>query len=108
MVVGGGVAMEVLGGVVIVQNFGHVKDGAAPSNPPHHSLLCGLKHTICHPFEDWQIMELVGVVLVVFGLNSHQPTSKSTCTQKTISSVGMRVWGANTPLHRHDSSLNLP
>ena len=28
-----------------------------------------------------------------FGLNSHQPTSKSTCTQKTISSVGMRVWG---------------
>ena len=28
-----------------------------------------------------------------FGLNSHLPTSKSTCTQKTISSVGMRVWG---------------
>ena len=26
----------------------------------------------------------------------------------TISSVGMRVWGANTPLHRHDSRLNLP
>ena len=54
--------MEVLGGVVIARNFGHVKDGAAPSNPPHHSLLCRLKHTICHPFEDWQIMELVGVV----------------------------------------------
>ena len=26
--------MEVLGGVVIVRNFGHVKDGAAPPNPP--------------------------------------------------------------------------
>ena len=59
--------MEVLGGVVIARNFGHVKDGAAPSNPPHHSLLRRLKHTICHPFEDWQIMELVGVVPVVVG-----------------------------------------
>ena len=26
--------MEVLGGVVIARNFGHVKDGAAPSDPP--------------------------------------------------------------------------
>ena len=50
--------MEVLEGVVIARNFGHVKDGAAPSDPPHHSLLRRLKHTICHPFEDWQIMEL--------------------------------------------------
>ena len=32
-------------------------------------------------------------MLMMFGLNSHLPTSKSTCTQKTISSVGMRVWG---------------
>ena len=39
--------MEVLGGVVIAQNFGHVKDGAAPSDPPHHSLLGGLKHMGC-------------------------------------------------------------
>ena len=53
--------MEVLGGVVIARNFGHVKDGAAPSDPLHHSLLRGLKHTICHPFEYWQIMELVGI-----------------------------------------------
>ena len=55
--------MEVLGGVVISRNFGHVKDGAAPSDTPHHSLLRRLQHTICHPFEDWQSMELVGVVL---------------------------------------------
>ena len=31
---GGGIAMEVLGGVVIARNFGHVKNGAAPPNPP--------------------------------------------------------------------------
>ena len=59
--------MEVLGGVVIGRNFGHVKGGAAPSDTPHHNLLRRLQHTICHPFEDWQIMELVGVVLVVVG-----------------------------------------
>ena len=59
--------MEVLGGVVIARNFGHVKDGAAPSATPHHNLLRRLQHTICQPFEDWQIMELVGVVLVLVG-----------------------------------------
>ena len=32
--VGGGIAMEVLRGVVIARNFGHVKNGAAPPNPP--------------------------------------------------------------------------
>ena len=55
------------GGVVIAPNFGIVGDGAAPPNPPHHTLLRSLKHTICDPFEDWQIVELVGVVLVVVG-----------------------------------------
>ena len=59
--------MEVLGGVVIGRNVGHIKDGAAPSDTPHHSLLRCLRHMICNPFEDWQIMELVGVVLVVVG-----------------------------------------
>ena len=38
-----------------------------PTPPPHHTLLSSLKHTICDPFEDWQIVELVGVVLVVVG-----------------------------------------
>ena len=61
----GGIAMEVLRGVVIARNFCHVKNGTAPPNPTHHSLLRSLKHTICDPFEDRQIMELVGVVLVV-------------------------------------------
>ena len=65
--VGGGIVMEVLGGVAIARNFGHFKDGVAPPNPPHHTLLGSLKHTICDPFEDWQIVELVGVVLVVVG-----------------------------------------
>ena len=32
--VGGGIAMEVLWGVVIARNFCHVKNGAAPPNPP--------------------------------------------------------------------------
>ena len=59
--------MEVLGCVVIARNFRHVHDGAAPPNPPHHSLLRSLNDTMCHPFEDWQIVELVGVVLVVVG-----------------------------------------
>ena len=45
--------MEVLGCVVIGRNFGHVKDGAAPSDTPHHTLLRRLKHTMCNPFEDW-------------------------------------------------------
>ena len=36
-------------------------------NPPHHTLLRSLNHTICDPFEDWQIVELVGVVLVGVG-----------------------------------------
>ena len=40
--------MEVPGGVVIARKLGHVKDGAAPSNPPDHSLLRCLKHTICN------------------------------------------------------------
>ena len=65
--VGGGIAMEVMGSVVIARNFGHVKNGAARPNPPHHTLLRSLKHTMCDPFEDWQIVELVGVVLVVVG-----------------------------------------
>ena len=64
---GGDIVMEVLGGLARARNFGHVKDGAAPPNPPHHTLLRSLKHTICDPFEDWQIVELVGVVLVVVG-----------------------------------------
>ena len=64
---GGGIAMEVLGVVVIARNFGHVKDGAAPPDPPHHTLLRSLKRTICDPFEDWQIVELVGVMVVVVG-----------------------------------------
>ena len=59
--------MEVLGGVVIGRNFGHVKDGAAPSDTPNHTLLRRLQHMLCDPFEDRQIMELVGVVLVVVG-----------------------------------------
>ena len=54
-----------LWGVVIAQNFRHVEKGAAPANPPYHTLLRSLKHTICDRFEDWQIVELVGVVLVV-------------------------------------------
>ena len=57
--------MEVLGGVVIAGNFSRVKNGAAPPNPPHHTLLRSLKRTLCDPFEDRQIMQLVGVVLVV-------------------------------------------
>ena len=46
--VGGGIAMEVLRGVFIARNFCHVKNGAAPPNPPGHTLLRSLKHTICH------------------------------------------------------------
>ena len=61
----GGIAMEVLCGVVIAQNFCHVKNGAALADPPHHTLLRSLKHIICDPFEDRQMVELVGVVLVV-------------------------------------------
>ena len=30
----GGIAMEVMGGVVIARNFDHVKNGGAPPNPP--------------------------------------------------------------------------
>ena len=63
--VGGGIAMEVLRGVVIARNFCHVKNGAAPPNPPHHTLVRSLKHMLCDPFEDRQIVQLVGVVLVV-------------------------------------------
>ena len=66
--VGGGIAMEVLGAVVVARNFGRGKDGAAPPNPYHHTLLRGLKHKLCEPFEDWQIVELVRVVLVVVGI----------------------------------------
>ena len=61
----GGIAMEVRQGVVIAQNFGNVKNAAAPPNPPNHTLLRNLKHTMCDPFEDRQIVELVGVVLLV-------------------------------------------
>ena len=57
--------MEVLWGVVIAQNFCDVENGPAPPNPPHHTLLRSLKHTICDPFEHRQIVELLGVVLVV-------------------------------------------
>ena len=53
--------------MVIAQNLGHVKDGAAPSDTPHNSVPCHLQRMICHPFEDSQIVELVGVVLVVVG-----------------------------------------
>ena len=48
----GGIAMEVRQGVVIAQNFGNVKNAAAPPNPPNHTLLRSLKHTMCDPFED--------------------------------------------------------
>ena len=58
--------MEVLRGVVIARKFCHVENGAAPPNPPHHhSLLRSLKQTICDPFEDRPIVELVGIVCVV-------------------------------------------
>ena len=61
----GGIVMEVRRGVVIARNFGNVKNAAAPPKPPDHTLLRSLKHTMCDPFEDRQIVELVGVVLVV-------------------------------------------
>ena len=57
--------MEVLWGMVIARYLCHVKNGAAPPNPPHHTLLRSLKGTICDPFEERQIVELVEVVLVV-------------------------------------------
>ena len=57
--------MQVLRDVVTARNFCHVKNGAAPPNPLHHPLLRSLKHMLCNPFEDRQIVQLVGVVLVV-------------------------------------------
>ena len=63
--VGGGIAMVVLQGVVIASNWCHVKNGAAPPNPPHHTLLRSLNHTLCDPFEHRQIVQLVGLVLMV-------------------------------------------
>ena len=57
--------MQVLCGVVIARNFYHMENGATAPNPRHHTLLRSLKHTICDPFDDRQIVELVEVVLVV-------------------------------------------
>ena len=59
-----GIAIEVLRGVLKGGNFRHVKNGAAAPNTPYDTLH-SLKHTIYDPSEDRQIVELVGVVLVV-------------------------------------------
>ena len=61
----GKIAMKVLWGVVIAQNFCHIENGAAPPNSCHHTLLRSHKHTMCDPFDDRQMVVLVGAVLVV-------------------------------------------
>ena len=62
--VAGDITMQVLQGVVIARDFGHVLNGASPldRHPPPPSSPC---RGPCDPFEDWQIVKLMGVVLVV-------------------------------------------
>ena len=52
--------MQVLRGVVIARDFGHVQHRAAPPNPPPPLLRC-VEDTICDPFEDRQIVQLMGI-----------------------------------------------
>ena len=61
----GGIAMEVLRGVVIAPKFWPCREWGNSKQPPLLHSSRSLKHTICDPFEDRQIVDLVGVVPLV-------------------------------------------
>ena len=60
----GGIAKQLLGHVIVQRDLGHIQHRATPTQTTHHPFLGYLQDTIYNPFQERQIMQLVGVMLV--------------------------------------------